>query len=405
MSYPRNPDDSFLDVYMRYTAQQESPTMFHFWVGSTVLAAALGRKCYMNKRFYRLYPNFFTTLVAGSGRCRKSTAIALGVDLLDKIPNILKFQGTVTQEQFLREIHQATPENGSSPTVLVYASELSAFLKHKQNNKPLIDTLTDLFDCPSLREYKTKNRGIDIVRDAFICILAATTPRGVARSVPEEAREEGYASRVIWVFQAAPEPNRYNDLTDDCTDGYTREETPEESNLKNHAQELLISCSSLSGEFKLTPAGRDWYRTWYKLYMETETPDRHVEGMFSRKHDHILRTGLIIAASYRSKLIDEHILEASLVAINQVEDLTPLVFSQVGSDMTTYHFDRFCYIMRRFKILAHSEALRRMYPCDAKAFEQIVLTAEGQGLIRREVDRGYKYVWIAAEKELKKSQE
>ena len=41
-------DESFLRLYLKYTSKQESPDDFHLWVGMTMVAAALGRKCFIN---------------------------------------------------------------------------------------------------------------------------------------------------------------------------------------------------------------------------------------------------------------------------------------------------------------------------------------------------------------------
>src|SRR5882762_4893438 len=104
------PYDSFLDLYMEYTQLQESPERFHLWTGITILAAAMGRKCYLDKGYYRLYPNLFVILVAGSAKCRKSTGVNIGIDLvkalLPDIPSIKVISGKITPERFINELAQ-----------------------------------------------------------------------------------------------------------------------------------------------------------------------------------------------------------------------------------------------------------------------------------------------------------
>src|SRR5580765_4183188 len=122
--------ESFLELYIKYTAKQESPQAFHLWVGITILASALGRKCFINRGYYRLYPNLFTIVVAGSARCRKSTAISIGIRLLDGIPTTKVISGKKPPEEFLREMDEASVESetegkkiwNTSP-VLVHSSE------------------------------------------------------------------------------------------------------------------------------------------------------------------------------------------------------------------------------------------------------------------------------------------
>ena len=90
-------NENFLQLYLNYTRAQESPELFHLWTGTTILAAALGRKCWINRGYYRLYPNLFCILVAGSAKCRKSTAVNIGVRLLTDIDTTkrLVFRQTV----------------------------------------------------------------------------------------------------------------------------------------------------------------------------------------------------------------------------------------------------------------------------------------------------------------------
>ncbi len=195
----RDGNKSFIDLYVEYTKTQESPLMFHMWTAITVLAAALGRKCYIDKGFYRLYPNFFTILVAGSGRCRKSTAVSLAVELLDGISTTKVVSGKITPERFIQEI--APEKDCTPPNILVHATELSVFLTKQNYGEPLIHVLTELYDCPKFWTYKTKNSGDVHLHDVFLCILAATTPEGIARGIPASALEEGFASRVLFIYQ------------------------------------------------------------------------------------------------------------------------------------------------------------------------------------------------------------
>src|SRR5437867_8440908 len=130
MSYQQNaespaqasvPSDSWLDTYMEYTLDQESPDAFHLWTATTVLAAAMGRKCYINKGYYKLYPNLFVVLVAGAAKLRKSTAINLGIitpdeiELFEHVPNTLIINGKITPEKFIQELSDAkTPDPNSN---------------------------------------------------------------------------------------------------------------------------------------------------------------------------------------------------------------------------------------------------------------------------------------------------
>src|SRR6267142_992272 len=182
------PERSFVDTYLEYTRLQESPEMFHMWSALTLLSIALGRKCFINRGYYKLYPNLFTILVAGSARCRKSTSILIALPLLNDLiekGRIKVVSGKITPEKFLEELTQIPDQDAPkdevafrSPDVLVVASELSVMLTKQSYGEPLIHILTDLFDCPDKWSYKTRNKGEIILNNVFLSIIGATTPTG-----------------------------------------------------------------------------------------------------------------------------------------------------------------------------------------------------------------------------------
>lgn len=334
----------------------------------------MGRKCFLNKGYYKLYPNLFVVLVAGSAICRKSTAIRLGiitpdeVDLFEDIKGTKVFQGSITPEQFTRELSDGKVPSEDDPTrlvcpnVLVHSSELAVFLKKQSYAASLIDILTDLFDCPKKREYKTKNKGIDLVVDPFICILAGTTPDGIASSIPPSALKEGFASRVMWVYE--PDTTRENALP---------HLSENQAKLSSKIKEMLEERSTLRGEFTLTPNAQKAYKKWYSEYLRSPAPDKYLEGMYARKHDQLLRLGMLLAGNYMRKEIDEAYLDAGLSMIDNVEAKASGAFMQLGGDEVTPHLMRARTFIMKFKTLQHSELLRRMYPCDARTLNGVIL--------------------------------
>ena len=390
MNIQENNEESFLDLYMAYTNAQESPELFHLWTGTTILAAALGRKCFINRGYYRLYPNLFTILVAGSAKCRKSTAVNIGVRLLNDIDTTKVISGKITPEKFIHEIADAqtvsVSPNGASrncPNILVHSSELSVFLTKQQYGEPLIHILTDLFDCPDKWPYKTKNKGEAFLHDVFICIIAATTPDGVAQGIPVSALQEGFASRIIFVYQeASGKLNAFPVLSE------------QEMSLSRRLKLLLEQRSKIAGEFKLDDEAMYWFKDWYPKYMNEIPPDQRLAGMFGRKHDHLLRLGMIYAGAANRMIIRYGDLDAALAALDNVQATAAGAFMQLGGDNTTQHMTRAISFMKRYKRLSHSELLKKMYPCNAKIFREIVETLMQSHVIARDGSNAHVYVLL-----------
>jgi len=372
---------NFLDRYLQYTQHQESPAEFHLWVGITMIASAMGRKCYFDKGYYRLYPNLFTILVAGSARCRKSTAIGIGVDLLSSVPTTRVVGGKITPERFISEI--APSEGHSAPNILVYSSELSVFLTKQQYGEPLIHILTDLYDCPTQWSYKTKNKGEVTLNDLFLCIIAATTPDGISRGIPPSALEEGFASRVLLIYKA--DTDRRNALP---------KLSAEELALKQELSVELANIGQIAGEFVLSTDSVAWYTKWYE---EMRPPvDRRLEGMWGRKHDHLLRVAMVLAGAEHIRVIEVHHLEAAQMAIDQVEETAPMALTELGADSQTQFLTRAQTLVERSVRISHSELLRKLHPCRADMFKNVVETLIESGFMTRDLERPHMYVWTGA---------
>jgi Protein of unknown function (DUF3987) len=371
--------DSFLDLYLRYTAHQESPESFHMMTAITCVGAAMGRKCYMDRGYYKLFPNFFTILVAGSARCRKSTAIKIGTDLLKAVPTTKVISGKTTPERFIKEIE---PLGATTPlNILVHSSELSVFLTKQQYGEPMIHMLTDLFDCPSEWPYLTKNKGDNFLRNVFLCIIAATTPDGVSKGIPASALEEGFASRVLFIYRA--DTDRRNAIP---------ELTDEEKDLRNELVAHLSKIGELEGEYTLERHAKAWFVEWYNTL--GPHADKRLEGFQGRKHDHLLRLGMVFAGSCLEKLVDQGHLEAALLLLEDIEHHAPLAFSEIGADDKTQFLSRAARHVEKSVRISHSELLRKCYPCRADTFKNLVETLIESGFMKRDESHPSIYVWL-----------
>lgn len=380
---------------MEYTAQQESPDDFHLWTACTILAGVLGRKCFLNRGFYQIYPNLFTLLVAGSAKCRKSTAIDIGIPFLEDIPGLLPerkgvliVDGKITPERFIRKIaaesfHDPSDLRRKAPSIFVHADELSVFLTKQSYGEPLIHILTRLFSCPDRFPYETESKGIAELHDVFICILAATTPDGVAKGIPESALQEGFASRLIVVFaDRSTRSNAFPELS------------ARELELRRCLRAIILDRATVRGEFTLSPEAKEWFINWYDTVYRNEEPmDHRLAGMHGRKHDHILRVAMLWAGSFRRKEIYIGDLEAALAMVEKIEATAPRAFFEMGGDDNTIHLNRMMAIMKRFRIIDHSSLLRKMYPCTADRVRLLIETGIQGGWLTRDPTKSNFYIF------------
>src|SRR5260221_451532 len=145
---------SWIDDYLDYTSSQESPPLFHKWCAASIIASVLNRRVWLDRRdprgivYFTSYPGQLSVcLVAGAGRCKKSTAVGIAKQF-DKAAGVPIFDGKITPERLLNKLGGA-PGSGTLPILTIIASELSAFLSKSSYNNGLIDILIKLLDAKS----------------------------------------------------------------------------------------------------------------------------------------------------------------------------------------------------------------------------------------------------------------
>lgn len=142
----------------------------------------------------------------------------------------------------------------------------------------------------------------------------------------------------------------------------------------------------MTGEFTLSPDAYEAFNVWYKQHMNTPPPDKFLEGMFGRKHDHLLRISMVLAASFGLQVVDVAHLDAALSLLNNLENKAPGAIAQVGGDDATVHMQRLKTFVHRYRRIHHSQLLQKMYPCTATPFIEIIRTLVQSGELQREED-------------------
>ena len=302
--------DDWLTTYSDYTSEQESPSLFHFWVGASVIASALGRSVFMDKGYYNLFPNLYVVLVGASAQVRKTVAINIGYGVYrSAFTDAMLISQRGTTESMISLMVSKYGKEGVSEGVIV-SDELEVFLGGQTRAVDLVQLLTKWYDCPAKFDYHTMMRGREEMNNVCCNLMAGTTPQGLKEGLPKHAIGGGFTSRVVFVYQEKPE---------------RKSALPEISREQKEMREMLVHdlriISKLEGEFKLTPDGREWYVNWYERIFHPENI-MHVslDGYYGRKPDTLLKTAMILAISKSNKLkIGEIELRMALKALGKNE--------------------------------------------------------------------------------------
>ena len=323
--------EGWLKGYLRYTKDQESPEMFHFWVGASLISAVTARKVAIDQGFFKVYPNMFVVLVAGSQKCRKSTAIHIGVDLLKQMeeykPFLLSQKMTpeslidsLATEAITRNIAKGDPKAAG----IVVADELSTYLDSNAIQRGMLPVLLKLYDCTDPFEYNTKGGGKQVVPNPYLCILAGSSPEYLKISLPSNEVGGGMLARTLLVYQEKARRARPFIRFD-----------KDQLKLKADLVYDLMQMSELEGDFVIAEQAIEWYEDWYyKWHKDTsfEERDASLENYYAKKPDHLFKLAQIISISEGDtlKITTEHF-EKAVSFLNANERLMPRALGTIMS--------------------------------------------------------------------------
>lgn len=251
---------SWLDSYLEYTDNSESPLSYHTWCGLSVIAGALQRRVYLTWGLGQIiYPNLYVVLIGPAGRTRKGVAIGIAKEFLKGVPGITIVPESSSGRQATIAVMKRAIANFQDPidgkikfhcSVTAFSEELSVFLG--QGDVAYLSNLTDWYDSKDEWEYETISRGKESLQGLCLNLCGGTAPDWIQSMLPPEAIGGGFTSRVIFIVE---EKKRK------IVPEYTI--TPEIKELGETLQRDLERIGQLCGEITFTDEAKDLYVKWY----------------------------------------------------------------------------------------------------------------------------------------------
>lgn len=221
--------NEFLNEYLTFVENTESPRIFHVMSVLVCAAACVGRRTYINWGTKQLYPNIYVALV-GPPALRKSTAMDMCVDRLKAATGVrlapddtggarqgfikaIEGRQSEDMKEMMDEIQRNTEMtvealgnmryalNGDPRDIhcmLVAASEFNSVLG--SNALDLLPLFNKVYDGENFT-YKLKNDEM-VLTDPLMSMIGCTTPTNIASAFPPETIGQGFMSRMILCFAA-----------------------------------------------------------------------------------------------------------------------------------------------------------------------------------------------------------
>lgn len=187
--------------------------------------------------------------------------------------------------------------------------ELSSLLRKRTHDT--VNYLLGLYDCPVDYEYITISRGKDRVRRGCLNLLAGTTPSFMSSTFDEELTNEGFTSRVFFIFA---QKNRKNVM-------FIPPLTKEQIEYKSQILQHIKSLASLYGQVQIDQETQDYLANWWNEAENNKHKRVNVSlkmiPYYARKQIHVMKVAM--ALHFGESLEMKIPLETFMLAIKILE--------------------------------------------------------------------------------------
>lgn len=376
--------DDWLAAYLEHTTVSEAPDVFHFWCGVSTIAGALRRRVWIEEYKYQVVPNFYIALVAPPGTVKKSTAMRVGISMLEKVPGVKIGPQSITWQALTKALEEARitmPYGGERTTMsclTIGIGELGTFLKPADDG--LLSALIAMWDGQlETWSHRTISKGETKIKNPWLNIVGCTTPSWLRANFPDIMLEGGLVSRVVFVF--AKEKRRHIAFPSRHIQG------PEFEKRRADLISDLIQIAQLKGPVKLTEGAYKWGELWYGELDANRPPELSAEryaGFYSRKFIHALKLAIVLNVARGDDLI---ISEADMIlAAAKLEELErPMleVFQNIGTGSYTKHIRDICAFVKAYKTCTIDGLFRACYmTMSRREFDEALLAASRAGMFQ-----------------------
>lgn len=300
---------NFVELFLEYTKDAESPTSYFRWAAYTTLAGTLRNNVWIDLVIQKVYPNMYTLILSRrSSLVKKSTPLRTSLRLLEDIKNTKTIVGRATIAGLINALTSPSTDIDGKPiqgaSAIIYSEELSSMLIE---DNYATDTLTDWYDGHT-NWTSNLGPGATTIKDLCMSMLASSNEELIRTVFDSRATQGGLLARTMLVVES--KKRHKNSLMFVEPKGNT------DSVLITH----LRKVASMKGEMNIELAGKKYYDEWYNSFepLEENSSKTGIEG---RIHIHALKLAMIksVAERYDRVITRQHIEDS----INECLDLLP----------------------------------------------------------------------------------
>jgi hypothetical protein len=282
----------FINLFIEYTKEYESPTSFWKWAAYTAIASVCRDNVHTKFGELKIYPNIYTLLLADSAVHRKGNPVKVCERLVHLVRNTKVISGRSSIQAILDELSrgETNPETGKilkGGSCLFSAPELSAGIV---SDPDAVKILTDIYDFRE--EYTSRLRGSGLFKIQNVCftMMAASN---------EDLLREVYDTKAIFggllgrTFLVKPDEFRPANSLFHLQNGH------------QHFEQMINELQGMSkkfGEMEFSEDAIKEYEGWYEEFRESyrDKPDK--SGIAGRLHTGVIKLAMIFCMNRQQTL-------------------------------------------------------------------------------------------------------
>jgi hypothetical protein len=328
----RRTSKSWLEDYLKFVENSESPISYHKWAGVSLLAGTLQRRVFMKRGHTLIYPNMYIVLVGPSGLSRKGEPIQVARTFLERL-SVAIIPEDNSKESIAKDMHdcqnnftdRTTGKIMTQAAVTCFSEELAVFCGYQ--NIGLLSNMTNWYDSRDKWERRTKNQGVDEINGVCFNFLSATDPSWLPSILPKEAIGGGFTSRVIFVVEdrklrTIPDPDEF----------------PQDERLRIKLLSDLEIMMTITGQFRFDREAKDLHDRWYCKEDDLVKARRHpisdpfLQGYVARRETHLRKLCMCLSASRDNNLtVTAEDLQSAIGMLAEIEPKMHEVFKGMGT--------------------------------------------------------------------------
>jgi hypothetical protein len=276
---------SWLDLVVSQHVESEAPSSFWRWSALCAISAVLKDKVWIDRHYYKLYPNIYVMLFAHSG-LKKGPPVNMARVLVENVNNTRVINGRASIQGILKKLGTAETKPGgyiiNSSCGFICSSEMASSMVE---DKAAMTILTDLYD----RNYRSGNwesllkMESFILKDPTVTLLGATNEAHSNEFFTKQDINGGFFARTFFIHESHAQTR--NSLM------YAPAVIPNYKELSCYLKEL----ANLSGEITVTEDAKKYMNDWYlKFWKDIEIQNfNDPTGTVNRFQDSVLKVAIL----------------------------------------------------------------------------------------------------------------